>query len=156
MAFDPTMRLTLFTHSLGLALLVVHLALPVSVMGRLMEGPTYQEMFAKADLVVIGKPVSSKDTSEHSRLPGWDAIHVVGINTEFETRLVLKGDKDLKNFVLHHYRIDRVAELQEINDDPTLANFDRRNTTNICCFWSKSLTVDTHRPAARLTLRSFL
>src|SRR5262249_35805579 len=79
----------------------------VSILARLMEGATFQQMFDKADLVIIAKPLSSTDTEEHTGLPGLDAIHVVGINTKLERVLVLKGDKAVKEFVLHHYRLDK-------------------------------------------------
>jgi hypothetical protein len=81
-------------------------------------------MFDKADLVVIGKPLSSKDTGERTMLPGGGDIHVIGINTEFETRVALKGDKNVKTFVLHHYRIDSALERVPILDGPVLASFD--------------------------------
>jgi hypothetical protein len=38
-------------------------------------------MYDKADLVVIAKPLFSKDTQERTMLPGWDYVHVVGVNT---------------------------------------------------------------------------
>src|SRR5450759_3362305 len=103
---------------------VLLLTSPISLLGRLMEGATCQQMFDKADLVIIAKPVSITDTEEHTGLPGLDAIHVVGINTKFETVLVLKGDKNVKEFVLHHYRLDKRLERLAIVDGPDFAEFD--------------------------------
>jgi hypothetical protein len=132
------MRLTLLTYRLlGFVPLVLLLAFPVSLRARLMEAATYQEMFDKADLVVIAKSVRTKDTSERTTLPGWDSIHVVGVNTQFETELVLKGDKDVKNFVLHHYRIDEVAEPLPIISGPTLASFDPKEHNKYLLFLIK-------------------
>lgn len=90
---------------------------------HLMYAWSYEEMFAKADLVVIAKPTSTADTEERSKLPGTgDVIALVGVNTTFETRLVLKGGKELKKFVLHHYR---VAESKiAIVNGPALVSFD--------------------------------
>jgi hypothetical protein len=45
------------------------LLLPASLVARPMEGATYQQMSDKADLVLIAKPLSSKDTDEHTMLP---------------------------------------------------------------------------------------
>ena len=106
------------------AALVLLLAFTVSVPGRPMEAATYQEMFGKADLIVIAKPLSSKDTEESTLLPGWEYVHAVGINTEFETRLVFKGNKTVGRFVLHHYRVDKRLEPLPIVDGPWLAKFD--------------------------------
>ena len=68
----------------------------------------YQEMFGKADFVVIAKVVAAtRETSE----PG-------GVITEFESLLVLKGSGP-KRFRLHHYR-DTVATV----NGPTRISFD--------------------------------
>lgn len=58
-------------------------------------------MLDKADLVVVAKPTSTKDTSETTILA---TANVVGIETEFSVRAVLKGSQDVEKLVLHHYR----------------------------------------------------
>jgi hypothetical protein len=80
-------------------------------------GRTFQEMFDKADLVVIGTARKTKDTIERKKLIDIDvdASHampsdelqdeVIGVETEFATRVILKGPKDVKKFLLHHYRL---------------------------------------------------
>jgi hypothetical protein len=60
----------------GIVFSVPLLLLPATLVARLMEGATYEQMFDKADLVVIAKPLSSKDTEERTMLPGWEDIHV--------------------------------------------------------------------------------
>ena len=66
----------------------------------------YDELFAKSDLVVIAEPVTkTRDTAEHAVLtedisPG---VSAVGVVTDFDCLLVLKGGKK-KRFTLHHYR----------------------------------------------------
>jgi|SRR5215217_262742 len=116
----PTVMLPLHV---GIALLTL-LVLPASLLARLMEGATYEQMYDKADLVVIAKPLSSKDTHEHTMLPGLESIHVVGINTDFESHLVLKGDKAVKRFVLHHYKLNKRLEPLPIINGPTFISFD--------------------------------
>ena len=66
------------------------LALAVTAPGhaRLIEAWTYQEMFDKADLVVIADATSTKDTEERSTLIG---VPVIGVATEFKTSLVMKA-----------------------------------------------------------------
>jgi hypothetical protein len=93
-------------------------ALPGSIRGRLMQDMLYAEMFEKADLVVVAKPVATRATSERERLLG---IEVIGVNTEFQTRLVLKGKKTNHKFVLHHYRLAHPNE--PIVNGPDLAVF---------------------------------
>lgn len=45
---------------------------------------------------------------------------VVGVETKFTAAAVLKGDKTLKNFTLHHYRADQVW----VPNGPTFISFD--------------------------------
>jgi len=74
-------------------------------------------MFDKADLVVIATFVTGKDTSEHAELRDLSPpSKVIGVVSDFETRLTLKGPKDLKRFELHHYRLDDV----EYSNGPSL------------------------------------
>jgi hypothetical protein len=56
------------------------------------------------DLIVIAKPVSAKKTADKSLVPlTTPPIPLQGYETEFAVQEVLKGDKSLKKFVLHHY-----------------------------------------------------
>ena len=78
-----------------------------SASARNVEYWSYDELFSKSDFVVIAQPASkTRDTAERTLLtynisPGVD---VLGVNTEFESLLVLKGAKR-KKFTLHHYRL---------------------------------------------------
>jgi hypothetical protein len=119
------------------------LAVTGSLIGRLMEVVSYEEMFGKADLVVIAKPLSTKDTVERTTLPG--DLHVVGVNTEFETRLVLKGDKGANKFVLHHYRLANPDE--PIVNGPVLATFDPKEPKAYLLFLIKE-TDGRYAPAS--------
>ena len=89
--------------------------------GRYVLPWSYQQMFDQADLVVIAKPISTKDTSENGKLVSVSNFDVVGLSTEFETALVLKGDRMLKEFVLHHYRLR--DETQKPGNSPDLVTF---------------------------------
>src|SRR5580704_17573811 len=64
----------------------------------------FQELFDKSDLVVLATPAATNDTQERIDLPGFTGQHVIGVETKFTVSAVLKGDKALKDFVLHHYR----------------------------------------------------
>lgn len=56
------------------------------------------------DLVVIARPVSKKEQTEETTEPNWKpTVHLAGYQTEFEVQEVLKGEKEMKKFVLHHY-----------------------------------------------------
>ena len=97
-----------------------------------MEAASYEEMFKKANLVVIARPLSTKETKERTTLDkltlhglrslDGPAIPVIGLHTEFETHLVLKGDKNVKKFIVHHYRLE--SNLPPLVNGPTLAAFD--------------------------------
>ena len=88
-------------------LLLVTASLLVStevVVARVVRPWSYQELLEKSDLAVIATPTVSNDTKEHIDLPGFDRQRVIGVETRFAVSAVLKGDKALKDFVLHHYR----------------------------------------------------
>jgi hypothetical protein len=69
---------------------------------------SYQELLDKSDLVAIATPTATNDTKEHINLPGFVGQPVIGVETSFTVSAVLKGDKAPKDFVLHHYRADRL------------------------------------------------
>src|ERR1039457_7331912 len=60
----------------------------------------YEDLYARSDLVVIGRPVISRDTSERTKMGG---VSVVGVTTEFRALFVFKGAKR-QRFKLHHFR----------------------------------------------------
>lgn len=86
-------------------LLLLALSVPEPLVARFTRDWTDQEVFDKADLVVIATVVSSSDTKERITLPEIDSRNqVIGVETEFQTSLVLKGPADFTKFRLHHYR----------------------------------------------------
>jgi hypothetical protein len=107
-----------------------------SATGRLLEKDwSFQEMFDKSELIVIAEPVSTKETHEHRVLPDVSPpTRVVGLSTEFEARLVLKGSKEIRTFVLHHYRPEQ--EETSINE-PALVTFKGKQHTPFLLFLIK-------------------
>ena len=92
---------------------------------------SYKMMHEQADLVVIAKPISTTGTSERAVLPNISPdVHVVGVQTEFNVRVVLKGETATKKIVLHHYRLASV-ENGRVRGAPHLVSFDGEQRQ--CC-----------------------
>ena len=73
---------------------------------RFIDARPFEEMEKTADTIVVAKPVSTKDTDEQTNLSSYKPpVPVVGLSSEFEVSLVLKGDSNLKKLVVHHYRL---------------------------------------------------
>jgi hypothetical protein len=118
------------------AAMILLCAIPIETQARLVSVLSYQEMLEKSDLVVIANPITkTTDTKEEAFLPGiWmqeedgkqSKIESIGVETTFSVSAVLKGDKTLNRFTLHHYR-----EAQNGNalNGPTLVRFDPSNTS---------------------------
>jgi hypothetical protein len=90
-------------------------------MGRAVRTRSNQELLDKADLMVIATPTASDDTKEHIDLPGFVGQRVIGVETKFKVSAVLKGDKALKDFVLHYYRPDPAGMM--VPNGPTFISF---------------------------------
>ena len=100
---------------------------------RLMRSWSCQELYDQADLVVIAKPVSTQDTAEKATLPNIAPnVHVVGLSTEFEISVVMKGDKSMKKATLHHYRLADPKQL--MMNGPSLASFDSKQPARFLLF----------------------
>jgi hypothetical protein len=99
---------------------------------RLMRSWSYQELYDTADLVVVAKPISTQDTSEKAVLPNIAPdVHVVGVSTEFEISVVMKGDKRMKKTTLHHYR---QADPKPLMNGPMLVSFDPKGNLHFLLF----------------------
>jgi len=83
----------------------------------------YQELLDKSDLVVLATPAATNDTKEHIDLPGFEGEHVIGVETRFTISAVLKGDKALKDFVLHHYRTIDGTNIPHVVNGPSFVSF---------------------------------
>jgi hypothetical protein len=104
---------------------------------RLMSVRSYQEMLDKSDLVVIATPKSrTTDTREQAYLPNISRqdengnksrIESIGVETVFAVAAVLKGEKTIRQFMLHHYR-EAQTDALELNG-PSLVFFDPSDTS---------------------------
>jgi len=98
---------------------------------RILSVLSYQEMLAKADLVVIADPISkTTDTKEEGSFPNislqdkdgkQSKIKSIGVETVFAVSAVLKGNATVKRFTLHHYR---EASGEIVMNGPILVRFD--------------------------------
>ena len=114
---------------------VLVLAVPSLTHARLMKAWTYQEMFDKADLVVIAHPSATKDVPEKSATPDRPMWDVVAQETEFKIGLVTKGDKNLKQLVLHHYRLSKPQE--PLINGPSFVSFNPKTYQSYLLFLKK-------------------
>lgn len=117
---------------------------PVFLDARILQAMSLSEQRDKADLIVIAKPISVRETGKRSPLPNiWTqlptgekkAYMAVGIETKFEILVVLKGDDKLKYFVLHHFRRPKLVKI-EING-PGLVSFDPKSRKQFLMFLKK-------------------
>jgi hypothetical protein len=65
---------------------------------------SYRDLEQKSDLIVIAKPVEFRHLDEPVELPGLTST-VLGVETRFVVLAVLKGKRETKDFILHHYRL---------------------------------------------------
>jgi hypothetical protein len=93
------------TKQLKPSLITVFLMISTGIAaGRAVRIWPYQELLEKSDLVVIATPVAvTNDLGGQVDLPGFSGLHVVSVETTFSVSAVLKGEKTVKDLVLHHY-----------------------------------------------------
>lgn len=97
-----------------------------------MRAWTWQELYDQADFVVVAKPAATVETKEVSALPNiLPKVDVAGVSTEFDVSLVMKGAKETKKIVLHHYRLREDVLMLE---GPNLAAFDPKQITSYLLF----------------------
>ena len=105
--------------------LVLVLTCPIMALGRIKPLWSYQKMQEQADLIVIAKPISTTNTSERAVLPNISPnVHVVGVETEFAVRVVMKGEGAVQKITLHHYRLANVEDGRVMRGAPQLVSFD--------------------------------
>jgi len=119
----------------GAALLVLAAATFVAD-ARFIDLRTFRDLDKIADIIVVARPVSTKETAEQIALPHITGIQVLGLSSEFEVSFVLKGDDRLKKLVVHHYRLADTPDQRMENDAPlagdngtALAAFEPKETT---------------------------
>lgn len=87
---------------------------------RITKAWRYEEMFDKADLVVIARVVTTTDTEERSTIL---SLNVIGVVTDFKTHLILKGNKSVETFQLHHYRVASKEQKAAVANGPSFIRF---------------------------------
>lgn len=104
---------------------------------RLVREWTDKEMFERADLVVIACNLSTKDSDERIELPDLSPpVSVIGVVTEFRTNLILKGSQNVTRLLLHHYRLDKAADIM-IPNGPRLVRIPDGEHKNFLLFLKK-------------------
>lgn len=110
------------------------ISLPAILSARIMRTWSYQELLDGADLVVIAKPIVTKDTPEKAILPGITPdVHMIGVETEFEPQAILKGEKTVTKLVMHHYRFANEQEARN-RGRPNFAYFDPKKDQRFLLF----------------------
>lgn len=100
---------------------------------RLINAQTFRELEKMSDTIVVAKPVANRDTEERTDLRGIaPGIQVIGLSSEFEVSMVVKGDANLKSVVVHHYRL--ADPNQRMMNAPMLASFDPKSTNRYLVF----------------------
>jgi hypothetical protein len=114
-----------------MAVSVLLCAISSQAQARPVPAINYQREFNESDLVVIATSTTRPtDTNERSFIlniyrPNKDGKQVpvqsIGVETRFRVSLVLKGEKSIKQFTLHHYRVADPAMC--IVNGPMLVSF---------------------------------
>jgi hypothetical protein len=106
-----------------------------TLIARLTASWTYDKLNDAATFVVIATPTKVTTTSERAVLRDIEIstnnIIGIGIETAFDVFTVLKGDRNIKTFVFHHYKLaDADAEALRHNNVafyPKLASFEPKD-----------------------------
>jgi hypothetical protein len=102
----------------------------------------YDKLTAEADVIVIGTPISVRDTVEKTTVPGLQGvgpdnvgrpIPAIGVETTFELLAVLKGEKSMKKLAFHHLREAEKQDRHQVNG-PGLVAFDPKEKKRFLLF----------------------
>ncbi len=100
---------------------------------------SYDSLDEKATFVAIATPTKVATTTERAALPGIRAgtneIIGTGMETVFEVLTVLKGDRSIRTFVLHHYALAEAKEI--ITSGPGLVSFEPKDRKTYLIFLQK-------------------
>jgi hypothetical protein len=99
----------------ALAAALVALSAYAPAQARLMRAMDCQELFSGPDLIVIARPATmTTATAERTVFPNdicdlqknnsCAPLPAIGVETKFRALEVLKGDRALERFTLHHYK----------------------------------------------------
>jgi hypothetical protein len=96
------------------------LTLTAIVEARAIATWSYQKLLDKSDMAVIATPTATSDTTEKLKSLAGFGQPLIGVETKFTVSGILKGDKEMETFVLHHYRDDGGI----VPNGPCLVSFD--------------------------------
>lgn len=122
--------------------LLTALCLAFESHARLIQGGTYDALNDKATLIVIAIPTKVVETSELAALPNIITVHSdgtrepvmgKGVETSFKVLTVLKGERDVKQFVLHHFALASAPS----GDGPLLVSFRPEDKKQFLMFLQK-------------------
>ena len=122
--------------------LFMSLFLVVQSHARLMHIWSYDMLNDKATLIVVATPTRVVETSELVALPNIETVYTngtheavmgKGVETSFKVLTVLKGERDVKQLVLHHY----VLASAPAGNDPFLVSFKPEGNQQFLMFLQK-------------------
>ena len=136
--------LFLMTMIIGFSSRVCCISDDTTFLARITTAWTYDRLNDEATFVVIATPTRVTTTSERAALPdiipvkNYDIIIGIGVETTFDVLAVLKGDRNVKTFEFHHYRLtDADAEALLHNNVafyPRLASFEPKDRKTYLLF----------------------
>ncbi len=99
----------------------------------------------KAALIVVATPTNVQATGEQAELDPTHlrnelpdgrqvAITVYGVETTFEVQAVLKGQPDVKTFILHHYDRGNAVDRLRMGGDPRFVYFEVKDKKRYLMF----------------------
>jgi hypothetical protein len=106
-------------HRLLLLTGLATLACPALAQARLLPSWPYEKLLKEADVVVIVKAVSSKDTKDVFKDDPWKATFQ-GVETTFTVEAVLKGKVEGGKLTVLHYKLKPRVKVE---DGPGLVSF---------------------------------
>ena len=121
------------------------LFLGLELQARITRGWTYQQLNDEATLIVIATPTKVTPTSERTPLPNIQTVHSdgtksdvmgAGVETTFEVLTVLKGERNTKTLVLHHFALANTEDRQSENG-PSLVSFEPTSKKQYLLFLQK-------------------
>jgi hypothetical protein len=109
---------------------------------RPIQGGTYDMLNDKATLIVIATPTKVVETSELAALPNITAVYTngtheavmgKGVETSFKVLTVLKGEREIKQLVLHHFTLAAAPA----NSGPLFVSFNPEDKKQFLMFLQK-------------------
>ena len=139
---SQTMKFSLFLFSLAALLTASAAPSPVTPPAGKGNVWDYDRLTTEADLVVVATPLSAKELDERTFLPGIQQlgpdgkampIAAVGLETNFEINVILKGQWAVNRLILHHLR-EANPPAQPAVGGPLLVSFDPKKKIRYLMF----------------------